>query len=202
MSKRKPPTSPLLRVAQIVLGVLALTGLSLVTLGALLPRRWHVQESVMINAPPAAIHGWVSDLRHWPEWAQWNQADLAPKNELSAPSTGQGAKLTWFGRGNQSAASGEVRIIRSDPALGVWFENRTSGGEPSRAEVTYVARPGVTEVIWRDEGQLPPIIGGLFLDLFQKRLGSHMSAGLERLKELVELGGKVDRRVVPNSEAP
>jgi len=195
-------TAPITRVAQIVIGVLALTGLLLAGLGALLPRRWHVQESVMINAPPAAIHGWVSDLRHWPQWAQWNQADLAPKNQLSAPSTGAGARLTWYGRGGENPTSGEVHIIRSEPELGVWFENRTSGGEPSRAEVTYVARPGVTEVIWKDEGQLPPIIGGLFLDLFQKRLSRHMNAGLERLKELVELGGKVDPRVVPDSQAP
>jgi len=200
MSSPSPP--PLLRVAQIVLGVLALTGLLLAGLGALLPRRWHVQESVMINAPPAAIHAWVNDLDHWPKWAQWNQADLAPKNQLSAPSAGTGARLTWYGRGSDNPASGEVRIVKSDPALGVWFENRTSGGEPSRAEITYVPRPGVTEVIWKDEGQLPPVVGGMFLDLFQKRLSRHMAAGLERLKELVELGGKVDRRVQPNSEAP
>lgn len=200
MSSPSPPT--LLRVAQIVLGVLALTGLILAGLGALLPRRWHVQQAVMINAPPAAIHTYVNDLHYWPKWAQWNQADLAPKNELSAPSAGTGARLTWYGRGGDNPASGEVRIVKSDPALGVWFENRTSGGAPSRAEITYVARPGVTEVVWKDEGELPPIIGGMFLDLFQKRLSRHMSAGLERLKELVELGGKVDRRVVPNSEAP
>jgi len=195
-------TAPITRVAQIVLGVLGLTGLLLGGLGALLPRRWHVEESVMINAPPAAIHAWVSDLRHWPKWALWNQADLAPQNQLSAPSEGAGAKLTWYGRGSDNPTSGEVRIVESDPVRGVRFENRTSGGEPSRAALTYVPRPGVTEVIWKDEGQLPPIVGGLFLDLFQKRLARHMSAGLERLKELVELGGKVDPRVVPDNEAP
>jgi hypothetical protein len=197
-----PPAHPLLRVAQIVLGVLALTGLLLAGLGAILPRRWHVQESVMINAPPAAIHAWVNDLRNWPKWAQWNQADLAPTNQLSTPSAGTGARLQWYARSGDERASGEVRIVKSDPALGVWFENRTSGGEPSRAEITYAARPGVTEVIWKDEGELPPIVGGLFLDLFQKRLSRHMASGLERLKELVELGGKVDPRVVPDSEAP
>lgn len=195
-------TKNLTRVAQIVIGVLMLTGLLLTGLGALLPRHWYVEESVMINAPPAIIHAWVSDLGHWPEWAQWNQADLAPKNQLSGPSTGAGARLTWYGRGGGEPTSGEVRIVRSDPALGVWFENRTSGGEPSKAQVTYVPRPGVTEVIWRDEGQLPPIVGGLFLDLFQKRLGKHMESGLERLKELIELGGRVDPRVVPNPEDP
>ncbi len=158
----------------------------------------------MINAPPAAIHVWLNDLRHWSEWAQWNQAELAPKNELSTPSAGPGATLTWYGRGGGGGgtAAGEVHILRSDPALGVWFENRTSSGTASHAQLTYVPRPGVTEVVWRDEGELPPIVGGLFLDLFQQRLGKHMASGLERLKERVELGGHVDPRVVPSPDAP
>jgi hypothetical protein len=195
-------TRPLARVAQIVIGVLMLTGLLLAGLGALLPRRWHVEQRVLINAPPEAIHTWVADLRHWPEWAQWNQADLAPKNAVSSPSTGEGAKLTWHGRGGSDAASGEVRILRSDPVLGVWFEHRTSGSDPSQAQISYVPHPGVTEVVWRDEGLLPPIVGGLFLDLFQKRLERHMESGLARLKDLVELGGRVDPRRVPNPEDP
>jgi hypothetical protein len=195
-------TSSLTRVAQIVIGVLMLTGMLLAGLGALLPRRWHVEQSVMINAPPAAIHVWANDLRHWSDWAQWNQADLGPTNQVSTPSAGAGAKLTWHGRGRGNATAGEVRIVSSDPARGVWFENHTKGGDVSRAELTYIPRPGVTEVIWRDEGELPPIVGGLFLDLFQKRLGEHMQAGLARLKDLVELGGRVDPRVVPNPEEP
>jgi hypothetical protein len=186
------------RVAQIVVGVLVFTALLLAGLGALLPRTWHVEQSIMINAPAAAVHRYVSDLQYWSEWAQWNQAELAPHNQLGQPSAGTGATLSWSGRGGK--ASGEVRITRSDPALGVWFESRAPDTEPSHAQIRYVPRPGVTEVVWRDEGRLPPVVGGLFLDLFQKRLGKHMTSGLERLKELVELGGRLDPRVVPESE--
>ncbi len=183
-----------LRVAQIVLGALLAVALLLAGLGALLPRHWRVEQSIMINAPPVAIHAWVNDLRHWSEWAQWNKSELAPRNQIGAPSIGAGATLTWYGKAERDAdlTSGEVRIVRSDAALGVWFENRTRGGDPSRAQVTYVPQPGVTEVFWRDEGELPLIVGGLFLDLFQKRLSQHMEAGLARLKNLVELEGRVD----------
>lgn len=187
------------RVAQIVVGVLLFTALLLAGLGALLPRTWHVEQSIMINAPPAAVHRYVSDLHYWSEWAQWNQAELAPKNQVGTPSAGAGAALTWYGRGGK--ASGEVRITSSDPERGVSFENRAPDTEPSKARLSYVPRPGVTEVLWRDEGRLPPVVGGLFLDLFQQRLGKHMTSGLERLKELVELGGRVDPRVVPDPEA-
>jgi hypothetical protein len=175
------------RVPLIVVGAVLSVVALLIGVGALLPRRWHVTESIMINAPAPAIHAWVGDLRHWPEWAQWNQTDLAPRNTLSAESTGAGASLTWYGRADRrgDAASGTVRIVRSDPELGVWFES-ISSGQPSDASVTFVQRSLVTEVRWEDRGRLPPIVGGLFLDLFQQRLHEHMSKGLERLKALVE----------------
>lgn len=180
----------ILRVAQIVLGSLLFIALLLIGLGLLLPRHWHVEASIMINAPPAAVHARVEDLQHWPDWAQWNQSALAPQNHVGTPSSGPGATLTWYGRARagDKLTTGEVRIVQSDPKLGVWFESRTMGGAPSRASLTYTERPGVTEVTWRDDGELPPIVGGLFRDLFQKRLAQHMQAGLQKLKDLVERG--------------
>ncbi len=176
------------RVAQIVLGSLLAVAVLIVGTGALLPRDWQVQETILINAPPAAVHAWVGDLERWPRWAQWNQSELWPKNRVSDPSSGVGATLHWYGRtrAGDEPAAGEVRIVRSDPASGVWFENRTPSSDLSEASVTYQERPSVTLVTWEDRGRLPPIIGGLFLDLFQKRLHSHMAGGLERLKDLVE----------------
>ena len=186
MRRSAPPS--MWRVAQIVLGSLLAVALLIVGLGALLPRDWQVQETILINAPPAAVHAWVNDLERWPRWAQWNQSELWPQNRVSTPSSGPGATLRWYARSpaGEEGAAGEVRIVRSDPTSGVWFENRTPSSELSEASVRYQQRPGVTLVTWEDRGRLPPIIGGLFLDLFQKRLHSHMMGGLERLKDLVE----------------
>jgi hypothetical protein len=183
--------SHLARVFQIVIGVVVLVTLLIVGVGALLPRRWHVEQSILINAPAASVHAWVSDLRRWPRWAQWNQADLWPRDQVGDTSMGTGATLRWYGRANGAGevSSGEVKIIKSEQNAGVWFENRTgNASEPSHASVTYVEHPGVTLVTWEDRGSLPPIVGGLFLDQFQKRLAEHMETGLERLKDLVELG--------------
>jgi|GEM_PF-1345972 len=176
------------RVLQIVAGSLLAIVVLLVGLGAVLPRRWHVEQAIMINAPPSAIHAWVNDLQHWTDWAQWDQEALSPRNDVSSPSTGPGARLTWYGRANGrgDVASGTVHVVRSDPKLGVWFESHMGDDPASEAALTYTPRPGVTEVTWRDEGQLPPIVGGLFRDLFQQRLSRHMAVGLQRLKDLVE----------------
>jgi Polyketide cyclase / dehydrase and lipid transport len=180
------PRPRLLPVLQIVILALIAVALLLAGVGALLPRHWRVERSIMINAPPAVIHRWAGDLRHWSRWAQWDQTALAPKNEIGEPSAGVGARLVWYGRAGSEESQGEVRIVQSDPARGVWFEHRISDGEPSRAELRYAPKPGVTEVIWLDEGQLPPVVGGLFLDYFQTRLAQHMGEGLARLKDLVE----------------
>jgi uncharacterized membrane protein len=183
MSARPPG---MWRVAQIVVGSLLAVTLLIVGLGALLPRDWQVQESILINAPAPAVHAWVADLQRWPRWAQWNQAELWPRNQVSSPSSGAGATLHWYAQARGEQASGEVRIVRSDPSQGVWFESRTGDGEPARASIRYEQRPGVTLVTWQDQGHLPPVIGGLFMDLFQKRLQAHMTTGLEHLKDLVE----------------
>lgn len=197
---RQSAQPSLWRVAQIVVGSLLAVALLIVGIGALLPHDWHVQETILINAPPAAVHAWVGDLERWPRWAQWNQPELWPQNRVSKPSSGPGATLHWYapGRaGEESAAVGEVRIVRSDPTSGVWFENRTPSSERSDASVLYQQRPDVTLITWEDRGRLPPIIGGLFLDLFQKRLHSHMAGGLERLKDLVEAEPAPDAATAP-----
>jgi uncharacterized membrane protein len=178
----------MLPVIQIVLLAVLGVALLLVVIGAILPRNWRVERSIMINAPARAVHDAVSDLEHWSEWAQWDRAALSPRNELGEPRSGAGATLRWHGQGRSGETTGEVRIVESDPARGVWFEHRLSGAEPSRAALLYAPKPGVTEVTWRDEGELPPIVGGLFLDYFQTRLAEHMNEGLARLKQLVEHG--------------
>jgi len=174
----------LLPVFQIVLGAVALVALVLTGIGAILPRHWRVERSLMINAPPSSVHRWAADLAYWPRWAQGNQGSLAPENQLGAPSAGVGATLTW--RGRADGTTGSVRITASDPERGVWFEHRIDAGKPSVAALRYTPKPGVTEVTWQDEGELPPVVGGFLLDYFQTRLGEHMGQGLARLKQLAE----------------
>jgi hypothetical protein len=173
-------------VFQMVLAAIAAVALLLIGIGALLPRQWRVERSIMIYAPPERVHRWAADLAYWSRWAQWDQGSLAPRNELGEPSSGPGATLTWRGRGRSHETTGTVRITQSEPARGVWFEHRVDGGKPTTATLSFEPKPGVTQVTWRDEGELPPIIGGFMLDYFQTRLAEHMGEGLERLEQLVE----------------
>jgi hypothetical protein len=180
---RRP--SPGGRVLAIVLGSLAAVALLIVTLGAILPSSWFVERSILINAPPAAVHAVVQDLDHWEDWAQWDQHGVRV-SERGQVTSGSGASLRFSAA--EAGASGSVRIVQSDPARGVTFAIELDQGRASQATLSYTPRLATTEVTWRDQGELPPIIGALMRDLVQTRLAGHMEVGLRRLKDLVERG--------------
>lgn len=173
------------RVLAIVLGSLAFVALLIVILGAIQPSAWLVERSILINAPPAAVHAVVQDLEYWDDWAEWDQDGL-PVTELGPIASGVGATLRFSFAGNR--ASGRVQIVQSDAAQGVTFAIALDQGRPSRATLTYTPRLATTEVTWRDQGELAPIVGALMRDLVQTRLAGHMEVGLRRLKDLVERG--------------
>jgi polyketide cyclase/dehydrase/lipid transport protein len=171
------------RVLQIVIGSLVLVVLIIIALGAILPGTWNVQRSILINAPPSLVHAVASDLEYWDDWAQWDHHDQ-PAIELGPIRSGVGASLRFSTPG--AAEGGQVRILESDAQRGVTFEITIASGRPSRASLEYSVRLAATEVTWRDQGELPPIVGPLMRDLVETRLAGHMEVGLKRLKDQVE----------------
>jgi hypothetical protein len=170
------------RVISIVLGSLVAVALIIATIGAILPRTWSVERSILINAPASSVHEITSDLEYWDDWAEWDRQDR-PVSELGPLRSGTGASLHFSAGG---VAAGRVRIVRSDVERGVSFEIELDGGRTSQAAISYTPRLAATEVTWRDTGTLPPIIGPLMRDLVETRLAGHIDVGLARLKDLVE----------------
>lgn len=171
------------RVLQIVIGSLMLVALLVIALGAILPSTWHVERSILINAPMSSVHGIASDLAYWDDWAEWDHP-TQPVHELGPVRSGVGASLRLSTPG--AGEGGQVRIVHSDVAHGVTFAIEIDGRRPSEAALVYTPRLAATEVTWRDSGQLPPLIGALMRDLVETRLAGHMEVGLAHLKDLVE----------------
>lgn len=186
-ARAKAPKKALPVVSIVLLALLGTAGV-VAGMGAAAPRDWHVIESMPINASPTVVHEVLSDLSNWPEWALWDRSVLEPDSQLGPITRGVGASLAWQARDAEGAVvtGGRVTIVSSDPSVGVSFESRRENDAPSTAAFRYRPGPGVTEVSWEDRGQLPPILGGLFRDLYQKRLRSHLRRSLERIEQLVE----------------
>lgn len=162
-----------------------ITAGAVIFVGLLLGRTWHVEVRETIAAPPAVIHPWVDDLRRWQSWAGWNAAlDPDVHNDYSGPDHGVGATWAWQG---PKMGRGRMRIERSEPEAGVWIvEAIESDDDNAKGSITFHPVPDGTEVVWTDEGKLPPIIGGFFRKQIQTVLGEHFRVGLRTLKRNVE----------------
>lgn len=166
---------------------IALVALALATLGVgfLLPRGWKVERHVVIHAPPTRIHPLLFDLRRWQDWSVWTRAmDPALRNTYEGPQDGVGAKWSWLG---PKMGRGRIEIVASDPQRGIELaEAIESEVVNAHASLAFTPEGEGTRVTWRDEGTLPPIVGGFFRSTVEEVLAANLAAGLEKLKATVE----------------
>jgi hypothetical protein len=166
--------------------LLAILGVAAVV-GALRTPVWQVEVQVEIVAPSALIHEHIIDFHRWSAWAGWNNdADPEVKFTYGGAAKGEGATWAWDG---PEMGHGRMLITKADPATGVWLDEAIESEEfNAKGSLTYTdLGDGRTLVTWRDEGRLPPIIGGLLRDMLNDYLSAHFSKGLAALKALAEV---------------
>ncbi len=176
----------MMRVLKI--GGLGLGGLVvvLVVVGLFLPRQWHVERTVVINAGPEHIHPLVDDLKEWQSWAAWTKAmDPEVKYDYSANASGVGAWWSWSG---PKMGRGKLTVTQSDLATGVWVDEmiETDNEVNAKGSLTWTREGEGTKVKWVDEGTLPPVIGGYFVGFIEKMLSENFQTGLQNLKAVAE----------------
>jgi uncharacterized protein YndB with AHSA1/START domain len=127
----------------IVLGL----GIAFVVVGLCLPRLYHVERSVTINAPPEKVHAIVNRLAEWPKWTAWT-VERYPDMEVkfSGPEEGVGAHYEWDG---ESTGHGELELKTSDPATGVTYDMAFDhGAMPCTGGIRLDAAGTATKVTW------------------------------------------------------
>jgi hypothetical protein len=158
----------------------------LFSIGIVLPRRYYVERSIVINAPAGAILPHVANLREWPEWTAWT-TERYPGMEIKfgEKDSGTGAQYSWS-IPNQGV--GSVVLTGSNPGYGVGYElDIDQGKHPSAGLFSFKPEGTGTKVIWTNEGDLAwsPIdrYYGLMMDRMR---GPDLQTGLVKLKNLVE----------------
>lgn len=150
-----------------------------VVIGLLLPAQWTAEARVVVNAEPAKIHEFVGDLSKWDQWAITDM-DKDPTAEITI----DGSTLSWKG---DKVGRGWFTILESDPATGIKYEAAIQSPEVnSRGWIKYEKEGEGTLVIWHDEGDLPPLIGGYTGGMMGEELSVHYKRSLEKLKEAAE----------------
>lgn len=172
-------------VKGLFLALLGVIALALVA-GLFLPGQAHVERSVTMNAPPAAIYPIVNGFGRFNEWSPWAGLDPKTTYTYTGPSTGVGAVMTWHSD-DPNVGSGRQEIIAVEPDRAVTMKLDFGGSSPSQATMTFVPEGTGSRVTWAFDADFT----GHYFDryigvLFDRFIGPDYEKGLAQLKTLVE----------------
>lgn len=174
-----------MRVAIRIIVALFFSIALLLAIGLLLPRKYSVERSVEIAAPPAKIFPFIEDPRAWTKWTVWQQRDPQMKLTYRGPEKGQGAGWSWD---SQTEGKGSMEFTRVEaPRLLEYSLVFPEFKMSSAGKLELAPSGGNTKVTWTNAGDLGgnPISRyfGLVMD---SMVGKDFRAGLDNLKALAE----------------
>lgn len=156
---------------------LALLLLSFLGIGFALSGEWSAERERVVAAPRQEVHRVLEDLAVWPEWSSMGQVD----GELSTPSSGQGATLSWddpqWGQG--------VFTLTEVDADGVAYEVRVEDGSlQTWGRIALSSEADGTRVTWREEGDFGwnPLLAWFALGMDRVQ-GTELEKSLDALEE-------------------
>ena len=151
----------------------------------LLPQTVHVQRSVVVARPAAAVFPYLNSFHRAQEWSPWATLDPNAKMTYSGPVEGVGAELAWAG--NDQVGHGSERIIESDPDRRVAVELDFGGQGRATSAFTLAPDGARTRVTWSvdmDVGNSPV---GRYMGLYLSRaIGADYERGLVALRTVAE----------------
>ncbi|MBU2651943.1 MAG: GyrI-like domain-containing protein [Bacteroidetes bacterium] len=157
----------------------------LVIISYLLPGKYYIERSVVINADKEIIFDQFCDYNNWENWTPWGkELDSAATIEFIG-SCEEGAIQKWDG---EIMGNGEMMITRLIPYEIMEYELKFDGGK-YRSQGSMFLEPEEEgyRVTWTDEGDLGynPITRymGLMID---GMMGPDFEKGLNKLKEVAE----------------
>ncbi len=154
---------------------------------SLLPDKFRVARSIVINAPPEAIYPLINDLQSWRQWSPWGNGVPATAVEQEGPPLGAGSLALWSE--DRDLGKAKLKIIESSPNDRVALRLQMSKPSAQIHDLRFDLRPAGegTEVIWQGSTRLD-FMGKAFNALkgFEKKTGDRFDAGLKKLKVYVE----------------
>lgn len=157
----------------------------LLVIAALMPSRYHVEKSIVVNKPVEQTKPFVGDFNHYSQWNPWQQMEPdAPKNISGTPMS-PGHRYEWKGKkigtGSLTLKHIDTKHIDIDleflkpwkaKAKDNWlFEEWNDGG---------------TKITWQNSGALDWPIARLMGPMIHKNLDHRFTIGLENLKKACE----------------
>jgi hypothetical protein len=155
------------------------------------PGDFRVARTRALAAPPAVVHGYLSDFHKWPEWSPWEKLDPAMKRELSGASAGPGAVYYWSG--NDKVGEGRMTILDSQPGKSVTIklEFLKPFAATNKTQFDLTPTGTGTNVAWTMSGHNNFVskLFCLFMDM-DKMVGGDFDKGLAQLDSATAAAAK------------
>ncbi len=139
--------------------------------------KFHVEKSILIDAPLSKVYKCISDLNHWNKWSPW----LVLEPEARFKVAEDGKSYSWEG---DRVGSGEMKILSEEENQSVDFDLHFLKPWKSQADIRFELseEAGKSKVTWFMDSKLP------FFLFFMKKmmvamLGMDFDRGLKMLQD-------------------
>ena len=139
--------------------------------------KFHVEKSILIDAPVNKVFECISNLNHWNKWSPW--LVLEPTATFKVDE--EGKSYSWEG---ERVGSGEMKILNEEANKSVDFDLHFLKPWKSQADIRFELSEtsGKTKVTWLMDSKLP------FFLFFMKKmmvamLGMDFDRGLKMLED-------------------
>ena len=173
-----------MKILKRILLIVVFCFIVLAIIGQFLPTEYNITRSILIDSTPEKIHEYTGDLSNWDSWSPWIENDPSIKVTRGTQTTGVGATQSWSGKDG----TGKLVFTSSDPNTGIAYDLEFNEGQfECKADLKYLSKGDMTEVVWSMNGNIDtPIIGGFFARKMDSFVGPDFELGLKKLKDLVE----------------
>lgn len=157
---------------------------AVLAVGYFLPKEFVVTREVTVDASEEELYELIGDLKRWPEWGPWKDADPSVEVTLGDKTSGVGASQSW----TDKDGNGRLVFTEVDEARGVTFDlffNDDAFANVS--SITYAESGLGVRVTWEMKGSVPvAIAGGYFAFFMPDMIGPLFDDGLAKLKAAAE----------------
>lgn len=164
-----------------------------------LPKTYHVERMVSIDAPAAQIHRLTSDLQNgWPQWEPWSEVDDSIETTYGDVVAGVGASQSWTSKDG----AGTLTFTACDVASGVEYDMAFNVDQYlSTGKLRYTPTATGTDVTWEMDGDVSGVIGKYFGLMMDSMVGAMFEKGLDNLKATAEALPPMEEEAAPEEDA-
>lgn len=172
------------RILIAVFSVFSVLFVLAIAVGFFLSKTFVVSREVLVQASPQRVYELIGDLRSWPRWGPWKDADATLTLTYGERTSGVGASQSWQG----TDGGGRLVFTEADPRTGIAFDLLFNGDAFfNTASILYEPTADGLRVVWEMQGSISaPIVGGYLAKMMPGMVGPMFDDSLARLQAAAE----------------